>query len=169
MVLAVRDLARDLGEPARATVGTLGVRPNQPNIVAESVAFIVDLRHPDRATQERMVATVQERCRAIAATTPGVTVTSGVLVDQPPTPMDPALLALVERLARERGWSHRRMTSGPGHDAMILGRRVPTVMLFVPSRDGRSHSPAEFTPHEQLMPGVQLLADAVEALATGAA
>jgi allantoate deiminase len=81
--------------------------------------------------------------------------------------MDAGLVALLERLIQRRGWSYRRLTSGPGHDSMILGRRFPTVMLFVPSRDGRSHSPAEFTPFEQLLPGVQILADAIEELAVG--
>lgn len=57
------------------------------------------------------------------------------------------------------------MVSGAGHDSQILGRKFPTAMIFVPSRDGRSHSPAEFTPPEQLLPGVQSLADALDALA----
>jgi acetylornithine deacetylase/succinyl-diaminopimelate desuccinylase-like protein len=56
------------------------------------------------------------------------------------------------------------MISGAGHDGQILGRQAPTAMIFVPSRDGRSHSPAEFTPLEQIIPGVQILADAVEEL-----
>ncbi len=55
--------------------------------------------------------------------------------------------------------------SGAGHDSQILGCQIPTAMLFVPSRAGRSHSPAEFTPDEQLLPGVQTLADVLAELA----
>jgi allantoate deiminase len=165
MIVAIRALALEFGEPARTTVGALTVRPNQPVIIAEGADFIVDCRHPDRPTQERLVAAVAERCRSIGARH-GVGVETEPVVDQPPTAMAPDLIALLERLIQQRGWSYRRLTSGPGHDSMILGRRFPTVMLFVPSRDGRSHSPAEFTPFEQLLPGVQILADAVSALTT---
>jgi allantoate deiminase len=165
VIQMVRDLALEIGEPARATVGRLTVQPNQPVIIAGEAEFIVDCRNPDRAGQLTMVATVFERCAAIAARH-GVTMTREIIVDQPPSPMDPGLMALLEDVIAQRGWSQRRLISGPGHDAMVIARRFPAVMLFVPSRDGRSHSPAEFTPHEQLMPGVQALADAVEALAT---
>lgn len=168
MVLAIRQLALEFGEPARTTVGRFTVQPNQPVIIAEAVEFIIDCRHPDRARQEQLVAAARQRCAAIAARH-GVGLDSEIIVDQPPTRMDPALVALLEGVIERRGWSQRRLISGPGHDAMILGRRFPAVMLFVPSRDGRSHSPAEFTPFEQLLPGVQALADAVEALATSPA
>jgi acetylornithine deacetylase/succinyl-diaminopimelate desuccinylase-like protein len=91
-------------------------------------------------------------------------VTSTVLVDQPPTPMDQPVIATIEQAVRRRGFTYRRMVSGAGHDSQILGRHVPTAMIFVPSRDGRSHSPAEFTAPEQLLRGVQVLADTLLAL-----
>ncbi|MCC6627857.1 MAG: Zn-dependent hydrolase [Chloroflexi bacterium] len=165
MVQMVRALALETGEPARATVGRLTVQPNQPVIIAGEAELIVDCRHPNRTGQERMVAAVHERCGAIAASH-SLALATEVIVDQPPSPMDPELVARLEGVIARRGWSQRRLISGPGHDAMILARRFPTVMLFVPSRDGRSHSPAEFTPFEQLIPGVQALADTIEALAT---
>lgn len=165
MVVAVRTIALELGEPARATVGTVNARPNQPNIVDAEADFIVDSRHPDRMLQLRQVELVRTRCAEIGAVN-GVDVESMVLVDQPPTPMDPRLVDLAEAAIRRRGRSVRRLVSGAGHDSQILGRKVPTAMIFVPSRGGRSHSPAEHTPPEQYLPGVQALADTLEALAT---
>jgi allantoate deiminase len=167
MILGMRRLADELGEPARVTVGALSVRPNQPNIVPGEVDFVVDSRHPERATQQRLTEEVGRRCREIGGVH-GVAVETTVLVDQPPTPLAARVVDRIERIIRGRGWSYRRMVSGAGHDSQILGRRVPTAMIFVPSRDGRSHSPAEFTPMEQLLPGVQALADAVWALAAEA-
>src|SRR5262249_44838304 len=136
---AVRQLALDLGEPARATVGTLSVRPNQPNIVAGEVELIVDSRHPDRDLQRHLVDLVQRRCDEVAAEHQ-VGVETTVLVDQPPTPMATKMIRLVERAIERRGWRFQRMVSGAGHDSQILGRAIPTVMIFVPSRGGRSHS-----------------------------
>jgi allantoate deiminase len=163
IVLAARRVANTMGEPARATIGNLTTRPNQPNIVAGEVDLIVDSRHPDREAQLRLLREIHELCTAIAQSS-GVAIELDLLVDQPPTPMDPKILSEVEAAMQRGGWSYRRMVSGAGHDSQILGRRVPTAMIFVPSRDGRSHSPAEFTPLEQLLPGIQVLADTLRDL-----
>jgi allantoate deiminase len=163
MVLAMRSLAEELGEPARVTVGRLDVHPNQPNIIPGAVDFVVDSRHPDRARQQDLLAEVQRRCQNVGKSH-GVVVETSVLVDQPPTPMNPEIVAIIERAIERHGWSYRRMVSGAGHDSQILGRQIPTAMIFVPSLDGRSHSPAEYTPLEQIIPGVHALADAVEEL-----
>ena len=48
-------------------------------------------------------------------------------------------------LPRDEGASCVRMQSGAGHDAMIVGRRIPAAMLFVPSLGGRSHHMSEDT------------------------
>jgi allantoate deiminase len=161
MIRAIRDLADELGEPARATVGTLSVEPNQPNIVAGEVEFIVDSRHPDRGSQQRLLAEVIRCCTALGDPN-GVMVETTVLVDQSPTPMDAGLLDTIESCIRRRGASCRRLVSGAGHDSQILGRQIPTAMIFVPSRDGRSHSPAEYTAHPQVEAGVQTLADVLD-------
>ena len=81
-----------------------------------------------------------------------------------PVPLDPELQDLLENAAAEEGASVRRMPSGAGHDAMILGPHVPAAMLFVPSRAGISHSPDEFTPPEQCDLGARVLARAVRQL-----
>jgi acetylornithine deacetylase/succinyl-diaminopimelate desuccinylase-like protein len=57
------------------------------------------------------------------------------------------------------------MTSGAYHDAMIMGRRVPVGMIFVPSRGGVSHHPDEYTSPTELDRGVAVLAGTLERLA----
>jgi acetylornithine deacetylase/succinyl-diaminopimelate desuccinylase-like protein len=57
------------------------------------------------------------------------------------------------------------MTSGAYHDAMIMGRRVPVGMIFVPSRGGISHHPDEYTAPEDLDRGVAVLAGTLRRLA----
>ena len=56
------------------------------------------------------------------------------------------------------------MPSGAGHDAQMLARICPTGMIFVPSVDGVSHNPAEYTDEQDLIIGTQLLADSLLAL-----
>jgi acetylornithine deacetylase/succinyl-diaminopimelate desuccinylase-like protein len=59
--------------------------------------------------------------------------------------MSPAVVGSLEHAAKRVGATTLRMASGAGHDAMVLARKVPTGMLFVPSRGGISHAPQEHT------------------------
>ena len=88
------------------------------------------------------------------------------MLEKPPTPMDPELVGVLEASARELGLPARRLHSGGGHDAMILAAHgVRTAMLFVPSRDGISHAPEEFTSADELAAGTAVLARALHKLA----
>ena len=55
------------------------------------------------------------------------------------------MLDSMEESCKARGYSYKRLPSGAGHDALEIGQVIPTVMLFVPSKEGRSHCPVEFT------------------------
>jgi acetylornithine deacetylase/succinyl-diaminopimelate desuccinylase-like protein len=81
-------------------------------------------------------------------------------------PLAPEIVDVVERAAVKEGATHRRLPSGAGHDAMEVGRHAPTGMLFVPSRRGISHNPAEFTEPEHCELGARVLARALEELVT---
>uniref|UniRef100_UPI00168B0E58 M20/M25/M40 family metallo-hydrolase n=1 Tax=Geminicoccus harenae TaxID=2498453 RepID=UPI00168B0E58 len=81
-----------------------------------------------------------------------------------PVRFDPALVARIEQAAAKRGLPVRRMTSGAGHDAQMLARICPSAMIFVPSRDGISHNPAEYTAPEALVAGAEVLLDVVRGL-----
>ena len=57
------------------------------------------------------------------------------------------------------------MTSGAGHDALMIARIAPAAMIFVPSAGGISHNPAEHTPDADLVAGANVLLDVVARLA----
>ena len=57
------------------------------------------------------------------------------------------------------------MPSGGGHDCQVMARRCKAAMLFVPSKDGRSHTPDEYTAPDAMAAGVQVLAAALHRLA----
>ena len=62
---------------------------------------------------------------------------------KPPTVFDPKLVDAVENATKALGYSHRRITSGAGHDACNLANVVPAAMVFVPCKDGVSHNELE--------------------------
>ena len=74
---------------------------------------------------------------------------------------DATLANAIEASARRLGLSHRRMTSGAGHDAQMIARIAPAAMIFVPSQGGISHTPREHTDDAQLLNGARVLLDVV--------
>ena len=70
----------------------------------------------------------------------------------------------VAAVAAELGHSVKRLPSGAGHDAQMMARLCPTGMVFVPSRDGISHNPAEYTEPDDLVAGADVLLGSMLAL-----
>lgn len=144
------------------TVGRMTVSPGSPNTVPGRCDFTIDLRHPDRATLNRLAALVETLTPEIAAPC-DATVTR--VSNKPPTVFDPAIVALVRDEAAALGLPHREMLSGAGHDAMYVADVAPTGMVFVPCRDGISHHPGESAEPADLAAGAQVLGAALVALA----
>jgi N-carbamoyl-L-amino-acid hydrolase len=160
----VRRLAVELGGDQVGTVGRLVLHPDLVNVVAARATMTVDLRNTD----DRVLRDAEGRVAAFtdaAAAAEGVTVARRSLARFAPVDFDPAVVAMVERAATEHGYPSRRMPSGAGHDAQMLARACPTGMVFVPSRAGVSHNPAEYTQPEHLAAGVTVLADVLLRLA----
>ncbi|MCK6075647.1 allantoate deiminase [Paenibacillus silvae] len=147
-----------------ATVGHMEVKPNVGNVIAREVTFSLDVRHSDAGTIEQFCETCFREFETIAAEH-GTRVMYHKWMDEPPVAMDHTLNEAAEDILRREGISYKRMTSGAGHDSQIFGTYCPTALLFVPSRGGISHSPAEFTHTEDLQRGVLLLIDLLYKLA----
>ena len=84
---------------------------------------------------------------------------------KPPTISIPKLVDAVENAAKTLGYSHRRITSGAGHDACNLATVVPAAMVFVPCKDGVSHNELEDATQADCTAGANVLMHTVLALA----
>jgi N-carbamoyl-L-amino-acid hydrolase len=164
VAVLVRELAARLGDPMVGTVGRLQLQPDLVNVVAASASLTVDLRHTDEAVLAKAEQELHEQVAAIAA---GEGVEAGWrrLARFSPVDFDPGIVDRVEAAARSRGLSSLRLPSGAGHDAQMLARVCPAGMVFVPSRKGISHNPAEHTDPGQLAAGARVLLDVVADLA----
>ena len=69
-------------------------------------------------------------------------------MDHDPVPMSEEIRSEIEASIQGLGLPDLVTPSGAGHDSEILAPRFPTAMLFVPSQDGKSHTPEEYTPVE---------------------
>jgi ureidoglycolate amidohydrolase len=164
-VVAIERLAR--ASSSGTTVGTVGVvraLPGAINVVPGVAALDVDVRDSDEAAREAVVAGIADAARAIGAAR-GLAVRVEEIVVDVPVQCDDDVIAASVAACEELGLSYRRMISGAYHDAMIMGRRVPVGMIFVPSRGGVSHHPDEYTAPEELDRGVAVLAGTLARLA----
>ena len=125
-----------------ATVGKLEAAPGAGNVIAGEATASLDIRHADDGVREASVIAILKLAET-AATRRGTHVTSSKQLEQPAVPLDAHLAALLSKAAARAGFPARRMTSGAGHDAMILAPRIPSAMLFLRSPGGLSHHPDE--------------------------
>ena len=84
---------------------------------------------------------------------------------KPPTHFNPKFIDAVENAAKQLGYSHRRITSGAGHDACNLNTVMPAAMVFVPCKDGISHNELEDATQADCAAGANVLMHTVLALA----
>ena len=166
VTLVLERLARD--SPSGTTVGTVGViraSPGAINVVPGEVTLDVDVRDSDLAAREGVVAALLEAAQAIADGR-GLSVDFEPIVQDAPVRCAPEVVEAATAACADLGLTHRRMTSGAYHDAMIMAAKVPVGMIFVPSRGGISHHPDEYTAPEQVDAGAQVLAGTLRRLAT---
>jgi len=148
-------------ETTLATTGSLRLEPDAINVIPRQASFTVDLRDPD----DRRLQAAEQRLADFLpriAEREGVRIETERLVRFEPVSFDAGLAGAIEASAKRLGLSHRRMTSGAGHDAQMMARIAPAAMIFVPSRGGISHNPREHTDDAQLIQGTQVLLDVVQ-------
>jgi allantoate deiminase len=163
MIERITGAAARMGRPAVATVGRIQAFPGGTNIIPGRCEFTVDTRHAEPEPRQQLLTEITSIIQTVAADR-GLTVEIASIMDHEPVPMNLEIRAEIEASITSLGLPYLVMPSGAGHDSEILAPRVPTAMLFVPSRGGKSHTPEEFTPVEQIVPGVQALAGALHRL-----
>lgn len=162
-IAAQREVARATGPDVVATVGKLSVTPDIPNIVPGTATFTAEFRDIDPGILAAVQAEFTRRVHAICAEERVAASSRPILITKP-TPMHPTMQETLVAACGAIGVEPMRFFSGPGHDAGILAPTIPTGMLFVPSINGISHAPDEYTDPASLERGANVLLHAVLAL-----
>ncbi len=144
-------------------IGAIEFRPGAPNVVPAEASLVFEYRDLSDEVIARVEAKMREAVAAREAADP-VTYAIAPMGKVDPLAMDPGLQAAFAATADRLDYAFMTMPSGAGHDAMIVGKRVPAMMMFVPSIGGRSHDVTENTADSDLVRGCEYLANATQDL-----
>ena len=167
LIAEVSDLALASQGRLHGSVGRILVAPNSPNVVPESATLWVELRADDETELDRAQDAFHAALERIAATTgcrAEIEASSRRSVQAFDRPGAAAARAALEPL----GLKVMTMATIAGHDALALQARYPATLLFVPSVEGVSHSPREFTAERDLETGLTALTAVLSRLLSGA-
>lgn len=140
-----------------ATIGVANLIPGGINVIPGKVVFSVDIRDCNKDTKEQLKKDMFAGFDEITARR-GVTYTSQEDNNDIPLTCNERIVELLRVNCMEENLEYDELISGPYHDTLFIGRFAPAAMIFVPSRNGISHSPEEWTEYSQLKDGTEVLA-----------
>ncbi|WP_286957656.1 M20 family metallo-hydrolase [Brevibacterium sp. UBA7493] len=158
-VLAVEAIAAS-GENTRGTSGQITFTPEATNVVSRLAAVEGELRGPSGSWLHEAQQRLTEAAEAEGSKR-GVHVEMEWTTADEPVPMYEPITKLIATAADELGFTRATMFSGAGHDAGVIASQTNVGMIFVPSHDGRSHCPEEFTELSDILPGISVLLETV--------
>lgn len=157
---AVNRVATSIEGRQVATVGRMQPFPGAYNVIPGKVVTSLEIRDLDPAKMNLVYQKILPEVSKIEQAT-GTKFTFTQTMQTPPAPTDPKIRRMIDEAAKGLGYSTRSMPSGAGHDAQEMAHLGPVGMIFVPSVDGISHSPREFSSPEAIAKGVNVLLQAV--------
>ena len=153
VISKIGDWAREKADGTVATVGYMKTIPGGMNIVAEEVQFTVDIRSSNNDNINDIARRIRHALDYEVKIMNGYYEMDSKLTITP-VQLSKEMLNIMEEACKKEGYSYRHLSSGAGHDSLEIGQVLPTVMLFVPSKDGRSHCPVEFTKYSEFAKAV---------------
>ena len=157
--------AKEIGDPLVITFGKVKLIPNVTNVVPGEIEFSIDTRHIDEAELNDFSKTIENTINEIAIQNE-LEATITLHLDEKPTLMNEDIIKTIEESSKKvTSNNYKRMVSGAGHDTQIFSQFVPSGMLFVPSIGGISHNVEEETDIEDLVKGIEVLAETLYKLA----
>ncbi|MBL7848234.1 MAG: Zn-dependent hydrolase [Cyclobacteriaceae bacterium] len=156
LTLAINRAATSVPGRQVATVGRIQAFPGAPNVIPGKVIMTLEIRDLSHEKILSVFAEIQSQGIIIEKET-GTTIAYTLTNENLPAPTDPRIQSLVAAAAKELGLTTQLMPSGAGHDAQDMATIAPTGMIFVPSKNGVSHAPDEYTSPQDMANGASVL------------
>lgn len=142
-------------ENAVATVGQITAEPGGVNVIPGMVKCSLDVRHAEDSVRTALVQAIFDEAHAVASRR-GLRAETTQYHEQPAVQLDVDVVALTERAVEQAGYTTIRMTSGAGHDAMVIAAHVPSAMVFLRNPGGISHHPDESVAEEDVAAAIHM-------------
>lgn len=160
-ITAVNETALQMEGRQVATVGRIEAKPGAPNVIPGYVKTSLEIRDLSAAKIAEVYRLIYEKAQAISQAT-GVNISfKPIDAASEPAMTDVRIQKTIEQATKKLGYSYMYLPSGAGHDAQDMAKIVPTGMIFVPSKDGISHSPNEFTSSDAMARGANVLLQSI--------
>ncbi|MDO4430554.1 MAG: Zn-dependent hydrolase [Lonepinella koalarum] len=156
LALAVEQAAIEAGHSTVATVGNLTAKPGVMNVVPGYCELLVDIRGIHVEARESVFTKLQQKIDQVAEKR-GLQIELQLLSKDTPIVLPNEMIESIRQASETLGYSYEIMPSGAGHDAMHMATYCPTGMIFVPSQQGISHNPLEFTEWKDVQAGIEVL------------
>jgi N-carbamoyl-L-amino-acid hydrolase len=163
-VLAINEIARRSPGNTIATVGSLSVFPNLSSVIPGKVNLVIDFRESKTEAMTHLQNEIISRVNQIAEENNLKSKTEIKSFTKPALPST-RIMEAISSSTESLGLSKKRMRSGAGHDCQLMAGITEVGMIFVPSHEGVSHAPSEFTRPEDLENGANVLLNAILRLA----
>ena len=165
IILHVRDVAREgARKKTVATVGKIISEPNATNVIANKVELFVDIRDVESLGIEIVSGELESKAKELENKY-NLIISCELIGESRPVILSTEVIDTIEKTAKEQALNYKRMDSGAVHDAMILTKITKVGMIFIPSKDGKSHCPDEMSKMEDIKIASDLLLAAVIDLA----
>jgi len=150
---------------SRITIGKVELSPNHAHTIPGAADFLINLRD----TSETVMRELRAECLRnieIAASAHGLTFDVQEKSWLSPVSLDPGIRAIFGEEADRLGYASVIMPSGAGHDAQTMQSLCPSGLIFIPSRNGISHAPEEWSDWADIEKGAQLMLNALVRLSS---
>lgn len=155
-ILAVEKICNQY-ENVVGTVGVIKAEPNAMTVIPGKAHITIDVRSISKETKAHVVNLIQEEIKCMTKRR-GISDEIKLLTDEVPQLFSETILNLIEKNSLELGIEAYRLPSGAGHDAVQMAQIIAdTGMIFVPSHNGISHDPQEWTDEKDILRGTQVL------------
>ena len=161
LILAVNEIVNSFEGAQVATVGKVDVFPGAGNVIPGEVKVNVEIRDLSSEKIHMVYQKIEERAKKLAAESNTELSINHIEVASKPALANPEIQKIIENSAKSLGLSSTYLPSGAGHDAQEMARFAPIGMIFIPSKDGISHSPQEFSTPEDIANGANVLLQSI--------
>lgn len=151
IILMGDELARKAGHHLVETVGVMKVYPGSAPVIPNRVEMVLEIRNEEETLMDDFMAEFTQQAESMAR------VKIEPIVAKAPVKCREELVNLIEKACKEEAVRYRRMPSGATHDGNAMAVKMPVGMIFVPSKDGISHSKDEWTEWKDIECGMEVL------------